>query len=228
MRSVAQAALLLCVLLLPALPAHSGDSISSTTGGADGAQLSPRYEVVRGVDVVWQIPEHPTSVLLLLHGFDSSALIFWDPQPGCPRCVGMPEDRALTLAALARGYAVIAVSSAANWVTAWPPEASADVANVVAITKDWRQRNGLLHLPFTALGTSHGGRFLSGLATVVDFAAVVIMISAGTDDAFREVYARATYPPTLFVHVCTALLILCASQPRPSSIALHCVVLSPC
>jgi len=62
-----------------------------------------------------QIPSHIPAeqlkgVAFYAHGCSHTAFDFWPKSAQCQQCVGLPEDKRLTRAALARGYAVIAVT----------------------------------------------------------------------------------------------------------------------
>ncbi|KAL0362504.1 UNVERIFIED_CONTAM: hypothetical protein Scaly_1205600 [Sesamum calycinum] len=73
--------------------------------------LDPTVEFRNGTDLIWQIPDSPKAVLFLAHGCNGRAVNFWDKSPNCPNCVGLPEERLIVLHALARKFAVLAVSS---------------------------------------------------------------------------------------------------------------------
>ena len=72
--------------------------------------LAPVYKVMHGAEAVWQIPLEPKAAVFYAHGCTHKATHFWDTHPDCPKCFGLPEDRALVLAALEHQYAVLAVS----------------------------------------------------------------------------------------------------------------------
>eukprot|EP00897_Mesotaenium_endlicherianum_P009758 jgi/Mesen1/8810/ME000053S08216 len=118
----------------------------------------------------------------------------------------MPEDRALTQAALRRGYAVIAIGSQdACWDATWPPESSQDVATVLPIITQWQHKHALLALPLAALGASSGGYFVTVLAHRLKLNALAVYISSGVEAALSAepelVEQGARFPPTLFVHM---------------------------
>eukprot|EP00271_Cylindrocystis_brebissonii_P015516 TRINITY_DN38427_c0_g1_i1.p1 TRINITY_DN38427_c0_g1~~TRINITY_DN38427_c0_g1_i1.p1 ORF type:complete len:499 (+),score=39.80 TRINITY_DN38427_c0_g1_i1:719-2215(+) len=190
---------------------------TSTTGGhaspvtkPDSSILNPTVGVIEGSEAVWQIPDEPKAALFLAHGCNHKATHFWDPHEKCPQCVGLPEDRALVIGALQRGYAVLALSSSANcWSVKW--RGSPEILQAASALQSWRKDNNLTSLPFFALGASSGGYFISVLAHHFPFDALVIMISCGVRMAFespitplaREKDSSPTlpYPPSLFVHM---------------------------
>ena len=49
--------------------------------------------------------------MLFCHGCVHRATDFYDAGPGCPKCIGLPVERTLVAAALARGFVTVAVSS---------------------------------------------------------------------------------------------------------------------
>lgn len=167
---------------------------------AEQPELRPHYETRHGVAVAWQTPSAGTTpvrgTLLLLHGYGGCPADFWD----------LPEESGITRAALAHGYAVLAVGrEGAFWSKARPAAANRDMCNVVAVVTAWRMEQGLHRLPLAGLGVSDGGTFVSLLAAeargCLQFAALVIMISRGSEDAFRMGAQAGAYPPTLFIEV---------------------------
>lgn len=65
------------------------------------------------------MPDSPISVLFVAHGCNHAATDFWPPSRRCARCTGLPQERLVRLAALARGYAVVAVSSLDRQTQCW-------------------------------------------------------------------------------------------------------------
>ena len=156
-------------------------------------KMHPTVEYRNATDVIWQIPDSPKAVLFLAHGCDGRAVNFWDRSPECPNCVGLPEERLITLHALARKFAVISISSAGR---CW--SFGDEVSVVKGIIRWWVERQKLGQLPLVALGASSGGYFVSVLATEVKFSSVAIMIAEGK---FDLIDVKENYPPSLFVHM---------------------------
>ncbi|CAN6250907.1 unnamed protein product [Urochloa humidicola] len=194
--------LLATALLLPRAP-------PLTTDAADAVRLDARVTRRSGNEVLWQLP--PSSIplraaLFAAPGCTIRATDFFDASPGCPRCAGLPEERRFTAAALARGYAVLAVSSRAE---CWSLDASAagageegsELAAVESIIRWWttEEHPQLAGLPLVGIGASSGGYFLSALAAKVKFTSVVIMIAEGVYGSMADI--PAAYPPALFVHM---------------------------
>lgn len=156
-------------------------------------KLDPTVEYRNGTDLIGQIPESPKAVLFLAHGCNGKASNFWDKSPKCPKCVGLPEERLITLHALARKFAVLAVSSAGR---CW------SLGEERVIVKDiiewWVAKQRLQKLPLVALGASSGGYFVSVLATDLRFSSITLMIAEGM---FGKIDIPSSYPPTLFVHM---------------------------
>ncbi|XP_008812157.1 uncharacterized protein LOC103723117 [Phoenix dactylifera] len=156
-------------------------------------QFRPTVEYTNGTDLIWQIPESPKAVLFIAHGCNGRAANFWDRSPGCPYCVGFPEERLIVLHALDRRFAVLSISSSrkcwslgkekhvVKWITTW-----------------WIERNKLEKLPIMALGASSGGYFVSALAAEMRYKSIVLMIAEGVFDTMG---IPEGYPPTLFVHM---------------------------
>lgn len=156
-------------------------------------ELDPTVEYRNGTDLIWQIPESPKGVLFLAHGCNGRASNFWDKSPKCPKCVGLPEERLITLHALARKFAVLAVSSAGR---CW--SFGEERVIVKDIIEWWLAKQRLTKLPLVALGASSGGYFVSVLATDLRFSSITIMIAEGM---FGKIDITSSYPPTLFVHM---------------------------
>ncbi|CAL4888980.1 unnamed protein product [Urochloa decumbens] len=189
--------LLATALLLPRAPPLTTD--------AAAVRLDARVTRRSGNEVLWQLPPPSTplrAALFAAPGCTIRATDFFDASPGCPRCAGLPEERRFTAAALARGYAVLAVSSRAE---CWSLDASAsdssELAAVESIIKWWttEEHPQLAGLPLVGIGASSGGYFLSALAARVKFSSVAVMIAEGVYGAMPEI--PAGYPPALFVHM---------------------------
>lgn len=156
-------------------------------------QFDPTVEVRNETDLIWQIPDSPKAVLFLAHGCNGRALNFWDKSPKCLDCVGLPEERLITLQALSRRYAVIAISSKG---VCWSlGEERWIVKNTI---QWWVTKQKLEKLPIYALGASSGGYFVSVLATALRFRAIALMIAEGV---FSHLDITKEYPPTIFVHM---------------------------
>lgn len=171
----------------------SGMSKLKSNSFQTSVQFQPSVELMNGTNVIWQIPKSPKAVLFLAHGCNGRAANFWDKSPGCPDCVGLPEERLIVLHALQRRFAVLAVSSLGK---CWSFKKEKE--NVKWIIKWWIEKHNLEKLPVTALGASSGGYFVSALATEIKFSSSTIMIAEGL---FNSMEIPEGYPPTLFVHM---------------------------
>lgn len=160
---------------------------------SSSVKLDPTVEFRNGTDLIWQIPDSPKAILFLAHGCNGKAANFWDRSPKCPNCVGLPEERLIVLNALARKFAVLAVSSAGR---CWSMEE--ERLAVKDIIEWWVEKQKLQSLPVVALGASSGGYFVSVLATDLRFSSITIMIAEGL---FDRMDITKSYPPTLFVHM---------------------------
>ncbi|GER29210.1 acetyl-coenzyme A carboxylase carboxyltransferase subunit beta [Striga asiatica] len=156
-------------------------------------RLNPKVELRNGTDFVWQIPDSPKAVLFLAHGCSGKAVNFWDKSPNCPNCIGLPEERLIVLHALARKFAVLAVSS---------KEICWSLGDERLIVKDiirwWTAKQKLDKLPLFALGASSGGYFVSVLANEMKFKSIALMIAEGV---YSHLEITKDYPSTLFVHM---------------------------
>ncbi|KZV56286.1 hypothetical protein F511_00283 [Dorcoceras hygrometricum] len=156
-------------------------------------RLDPMVEFRNGTNLIWQIPDSPKAVLFLAHGCNGRAANFWDRSPNCPACVGLPEERLVVLHALARKFAVLAISSKGR---CW----SLGEERLIAkdIIQRWVAERMLEKLPLYALGASSGGYFVSVLAMEVRFKAIALMIAEGK---FNDLGITKDYPATIFVHM---------------------------
>lgn len=192
------ALLLLATALLPRAPPPVAPL---TVADAAAVRLDARVEQRSGNEVLWQLPASPRAAVFVAPGCTIRATDFFDASPNCPRCVGLPEERRFTRAALRRGYAVLAVSSRAE---CWSLDASgegSELAAVESIIKWWTKEKypQLAGLPLVGIGASSGGYFLSALAARVRFSSVAVMIAEGVYTTMGDI--PAGYPPALFVHM---------------------------
>lgn len=180
---------------------HSGEKPDSPVGLVNQkwnsfeslVQFNPTVRLRNGTNLIWQIPNLPKGVLFIAHGCNGQAANFWDKSSTCPDCVGLPEERLITLHALARKFAVLTVSSVG---VCWSFVKERLI--VEGIIKWWVEEHKLEKLPLVALGASSGGYFVSALANYMRFNSIVLMIAEGV---FDRMDIRKDYPPTLFVHM---------------------------
>ncbi|GJN19401.1 hypothetical protein PR202_gb06678 [Eleusine coracana subsp. coracana] len=201
--------LLATALLLPRAPPPALPDLASSSAAV---RLDARVERRSGNEVLWQLPPAatpPRAVLFAAPGCTIRATDFFDTSPGCPRCSGLPEERRFTRAVLARGYAVLVVSSRAEcWSLddAAPGEGekgndSSELAAVASIIKWWTQEKfpQLAGLPLVGIGASSGGYFVSALAAKVRFSSIAVMIAEGVYGTMGDI--PTWYPPALFMHM---------------------------
>ena len=117
------------------------------------------WEVLEGVEVVWEAPakrKQPLGLLVLFHRGGRSALSWWDASATCEKCTGMPEEKAIVAAALAKGFAAVAVGCHDGKSSRWEPEDGPFVAHgLVALTGARRWKG----VPLFALGVGCGAGF---------------------------------------------------------------------
>ncbi|KAH8070425.1 hypothetical protein JL721_5196 [Aureococcus anophagefferens] len=126
---------------------------------AAGPVRGGTWEVLEGVEVVWEAPanrKQPLGLLVLFHRGGRSALSWWDASATCERCTGMPEEKAIVAAALAKGFAAVAVGCHDGKSSRWEPEDGPFVAHgLVALTGARRWKG----VPLFALGVGCGAGF---------------------------------------------------------------------
>lgn len=83
--------------------------------------------------MVWAKPAKPTGVLFAAHGCGHAATDWFPKGPDCAGCTGLPEELNITAAALARGLALVAMTSADRDSGCWAVDpGSNDIAAVRA------------------------------------------------------------------------------------------------
>ncbi|MQL72909.1 hypothetical protein Taro_005247 [Colocasia esculenta] len=174
-------------------PISPSDPMLKWNSFQSSVQFHPTVEFVNETDIIWQIPDAPKAVLFLAHGCNGRAANFWDRSPGCPSCVGLPEERLIVLQALSRKLAVLTVSSEGRCWTF-----DDEQTKVKWIIQWWVKKHELKELPIVAIGASSGGHFVSSLAAELNFSSIVVMIAEGVYDSMG---IPTSYPPTLFVHM---------------------------
>ena len=141
------------------------------------------------IEVVYQAPAStPRGVLLILHGCSHRATDAWPKSDKCPECTGLPIETRVVAEALARNWAVAAVTSHNRRSGCWSQR---DVDRIAKATGYVRRVTNAG--PATvSLGASSGG----SIAVLVPGAvACVAQIMASP----LELDAR--HPPVRFVHM---------------------------
>ncbi|CAN8279981.1 unnamed protein product [Cochlearia groenlandica] len=157
------------------------------------SRSDPTVENQNGTNLIWNIPKSPKAVLFIAHGCQRKAYDFWERSLHCQECTGLPEELRLVRFALARGFAVLTVSSVGKcWSLGKERKVVEDVIS------SWAKKHELDKLPLVALGASSGGYFVSALAKDMRFSSIVVMIAEGV---FDQISIGKSYPPTLFVHM---------------------------
>ena len=96
-----------------------------------------QYELLDGVELVWQRPRGAErAVILLAHGCSHSATDFFPfDRKKCTKCLGLPEERRIVQAALARGFVAVAISSADRVHSrCWDPQTDGPRVRVACAT----------------------------------------------------------------------------------------------
>ena len=155
-----------------------------------------RQSLNGGPEVMWELPNStPHSALFLAHGCNHQGTDFWSASSACPRCLGLPEEVRITKAALAAGFAVVAITSADRSSGCWDFEVDGPVVKEsIAV---WKAVADLpASLPLVAFGASSGGAFVLQLPTLLKCAAIISQIMAIPPQMLPP-----DAPPTLFVHM---------------------------
>lgn len=177
------------------------DTLKAAWQSASARNSLRALQTFEGSDVIYHIHSPDSPTLLLFHGCVHRAEHFFPPSSGCPKCVGLPEDLAITRAAAAAGYNVVAFTSLDRKSGCWSrPDRQAVLASHKALAE---QEKLLAAAPLYGLGASSGGAFLLRLANYLPFQAIVPMIANRTKPrpGSEQPPTLAPYPPTLFVHM---------------------------
>lgn len=153
-----------------------------------GVDLDGELSVVDGVEFVWQAPPAAKGVLAVLHGCSHRGTDAFPKSATCAECIGLPIETRVVAAALARGWAVAAVTSEDRRSGCW---GRGDAPRVAAAVAHVRAKSGAGAATAT-LGASSGGSMATAIPGVVG-AVAQIMPSHGPLDG--------THPPVRFVHM---------------------------
>ena len=165
-----------------------GSAAADAAGG--GLELDGEVVVVgAGVELVWQRPAGVAKgVLALLHGCSHRGTDAWPAGARCGECAGLPVETRIVGAALARGWAVVAVTSEDRGSGCW---SGGDAPRVAAAIDHVRAASDAGPLT-AALGASSGGAMATAVPGVGAAVAQVMASHARLD---------ATHPPVRFVHM---------------------------
>lgn len=90
-------------------------------------------QTIQELQTLWELPAGaPHGVLFVAHGCSHQGSDFWLKSPRCLECLGLPEEVAITRAAVKRGYAVVAVSSYDRESKCWQNRAVAQSEDLQA------------------------------------------------------------------------------------------------
>ena len=134
--------------------------------------------VSNSTETVFAIPDIKPirGVIVLLHACTHNALKFFSQSPKCAMCVGLSEELRIARILLARGYAILAITSQDRASGCW---SNRDKANIQAALTEFHSILNLDLIPSNsiAIGASSGGRFAAELAAdgVVKAALVMVM-----------------------------------------------------
>lgn len=139
--------------------------------------------VSNSTETVFAIPDIKPirGVIVLLHACTHNALKFFSKSPKCALCVGLSEELRIARILLARGYAILAITSQDRISGCW---SNRDKANVQAALIEFHsilnpslKNSDLIPSNSIAIGASSGGRFAAELAVdgVVKAALVMVM-----------------------------------------------------
>ncbi|KAL4858871.1 Gamma-glutamyl hydrolase A [Chlorella vulgaris] len=190
---------LLCALLLAAASPLAAEPLWQHYESVyPSSQLQPVLARMLGHAVAYQLPAHPIATLFIAPGCSHAAHDWWPPSAACPECLGLPEEVAHMQQALARGYAVIVMSSKnahGDMCMDWPT----NHRDAVSIIDKFRRAHGLEGLPLYGLGVSVGGGFVIKLAAKIRMDGVVSEVLAPQLKGWNINKYPHGIPPTVFI-----------------------------
>ncbi|PRW50941.1 hypothetical protein C2E21_5329 [Chlorella sorokiniana] len=146
-------------------------------------------------------------MVVLLHKCGRSAGDFWPySSQGCSTCQGLPNSVAKTKQALARGYAVVAVSSRDRSREGRCFGMEADAPAVVEVISTFPAKLGLpAGAPVYVDGASSGGSLALRLPRLVKFSGVIGEVigppNFGKELELLDQSGLGPMPPTLYIHM---------------------------
>ncbi|KAL4428346.1 hypothetical protein ABPG75_002435 [Micractinium tetrahymenae] len=160
------------------------------------SKLSPTLGTLKGHQYVYQIPANPTASLFVSPGCSHAATDWWPASPACPSCLGLPEEVAQTQQALARGYAVLAMTSTN---TTGCMDWSSNHKAAVAIINTFRKEHDLESLPLYGLGVSVGGGFVMKLPQHIRMDGLLSEVLGPRPSGWLPQTFKWGFPPSVFV-----------------------------
>ena len=171
--------------------------VSLLASAAADVPLHGQYGILKDkLEYVFQVP--PTKVegvLFLAHGCSHSATDWWPTSDSCPKCIGLPVERAVVREALNRSYLVVALSSSDRSSKCWSkrdlPFAGQVIDHLYSTVLDSQWT-----IPLHLFGASSGGGFVGlfgkrGSLTRPVVASVCIQIMG--------LRSYSNMPPSLFM-----------------------------
>jgi len=119
------------------------------------------------LEYIYQFPllsnlDASVGVLFLAHGCSHAATDFWPRHElTCPKCRGLPVEKAVVVEALTRDYIVVAASAKDTNTGCW---GAADLSRATRVIETIRENLNLpANIPNFLLGASSGGAFVASL-----------------------------------------------------------------
>mmetsp|Transcript_14617 Transcript_14617/g.21554 ORF Transcript_14617/g.21554 Transcript_14617/m.21554 type:complete len:357 (-) Transcript_14617:1026-2096(-) len=112
----------------------------------------------QGIDYLYEVPEKVAikGILFLAHGCGHSMEDWWPlSEDNCPKCIGLPEERAIVKIALDHQLIAIATSSLGG---CW---SNSDAPRVTNVLRKFESEYG--NIPIYAFGASSGGQFVASV-----------------------------------------------------------------
>ena len=163
----------------------------------DFPDYNASFEILYGLEVVWQIPSRPIGGwFVMLHGGSGSALMYWPQSAGCSMCLGLPEEMVVTKEALSSGYAAVAISSLNRCTRNWAFEM--DEARRVGQVLDHLNRlYGSANLMSILHGSSLGAIYASWIWPLLPMPVqgIISVVNSGVLRFSNDGH----HPPTAFV-----------------------------
>lgn len=166
-----------------------------------------RYRTfISGEQFTYELPKTKNikGVVFNAHGCRHSGSDLWPPQHACPHCLGLPEEILWRRATVARGYAVLGISTPTNKTRllletrCWRRDAAARLAVDIRHAVSYLR---LGHVPFYVMGASSGASLVMSLPQHMPEIQGVYAQIKGIEPEQLLLPAGRKYPPIAFVHM---------------------------
>ena len=168
--------------------------------------LLGNYEISpTGIEIVYQRPNREIKgIVFLAHGCSHSATDWWPSDKNCPKCIGLPVERAIVTGVLLNNYIALSQSSINREDKCWTEEDNPRAIHSIQLII--KKFNLPENIPVHLLGASSGGNFVGHLALrAIEQGNLPIKIASTTIQIMpiriTQHLPKQRIPGLLFVHM---------------------------